>query len=412
MNFSITKFASCCLLAGAMWSCSDEPGDNGAHEFTAVPLTAETRGGVEINNGFATELFGATLLQDDSGDNICISPFSLFSTLSMMANGDDAASRDEILLTLGLTKSRMTLDDLNSYNHMLLSWMPRLDSKVECEFINAMWHDPSEAVNPDFADTLTSLYNAQLIAQSPAGFEGMSAINRWVSDRTHGMITKFLDDPVAGSVSLFNIVNFNGKWKIPFNKSETKDRKFHSADGTTSETPFMHVNDKFKYAECESFEAVKLYYGHRNFSMTAVLPKEGAEFKDVLNDEGFNDINRVFNDPQTSVTAQADICFPKYDVLTRAEMYPCLAAMGIKETAKAGLKSIIDTPVTINSITHAVRIIVNEEGTKASAASMAGDRTSFLPDKTVKISFDRPFIYIIQEESTGTILFMGAINKL
>lgn len=156
--------------------------------YTAIPVPEEAKIVADFANGFAFELYKSIADPTDTAvGNLCISPYSLFVSLSMAANGDNGATRDELLRILSAGKCNEP-DILNSYNRTLLEYLPSVDNLTACRIVNSVWYNPKYSIVPDFAETAMESYHASVFAESPAGKEGMERINDWVASNTGGLM--------------------------------------------------------------------------------------------------------------------------------------------------------------------------------------------------------------------------------
>lgn len=434
MNFNRIKYLP--FIALALCSCveMDElsdadgnpvicPGFNVLSEPVAppkeasAPLSSISKEATAGNNKFALDFYVASSSAGDG--NVCVSPFSVGNVLAMIANGDDGASRDEILSLFGLKSGEEGTAELNSYYQTLLSNLPNLD-ETQCFFTNSLWCDPQIPIRPDFEKTVSSYFYNVKLGISPQGEMGREAINQFVRTNTYRLIDNFLKDPIDSSVAFLNTSYFKGCWTYTFPEEFTKEKDFLNIDNTTSSVPFMKTLAACEYAKSENgTEALRLPIGKDvdNFSMTFILPSAGINYQaceEVMTEALLNEIDDNFAEELMSVS------IPRFESLTdNFNAMEILSGMGLKKTCDpdSGFPLIVDypQPFYLNTFIHACKIIVNENGTEGAAASMGGILIS--PGDNDKpqwreIVFDRPFVFLIRENSTGTILFIGSVKKL
>ena len=384
-------------LIAAMASGCKESEESGQTPYTPIGLDEQTRGGVERNNEFAFNLL------DAAGDrkNPAISPFSVFSSLAMLANGDDRDVRKEILEALGYEESE--IDALNSYCRLMNSELPSVDRSTTVRIANSFWYSPGQEIKQTFAEIVRDIFDAGLYAESLNTQSGLDKVNAWVAQKTEGMINNFLPDPVTYDSGLFNVVYFNGKWASKFDAAKTYRRTFRNYDGATSTPYFMNQSEKLVYYDNGEFVGVDLPYGNGNFTMTVIKPTDPSVALDI-------DMYQFDKLISTGEMKTVDLSLPKFDSAgTIIWTDDDFDRLGISSVAKKGCNAIIEhRAVKLTEIHHGVSLIVDENGTEASAVTGALLPTS---SGSVAVDFDSPFIYMIRETSTNTILFLGRKDR-
>ena len=236
----------------------------------------------------------------------------------------------------------------------------------------------------------------------------MRSINKWVSENTHGMIPQFLKNPTNNSIAIVNAIYFNGKWNKPFKKADTAQGRFRNLEGDESASQFMNANDYYRAYFDSKIDAVELKYGSGNYSMLLVKPAEGYSFEQMIDEFDSETFNAVLESPDFTIY-NFRVSVPKFKVETDIDMIESLRKVGFRSILKTEFNSLLakGDGLRLNMLKQATAIEVNEDGTEAASATMAGMDLSpgFPPHDPV--TFDSPFIYIIRETSTNTILFIG-----
>lgn len=385
----------------------------------SAPLIGISNTEIEGTNNFAVNFYLAN--SKGTSENVCVSPFSVGNVLGMIANGDNGESRDEILSLLGFEKSSSGMEALNIYYQTLLSNLPNLD-ETTCVFTNSLWRDNFVPVYSDFSNIISKYFYAVDIPFGPSGEEGKEAINRFVRTNTRGLIENFLDFPIDASIAFLNTAYFKGSWKYPFEKDLTDKGVFMNSDMSESKVDFMHSLAKCEYAKTEyGYEAIRLPLGENgaNFYMTFMLPSTEANRPSTNPDEVF-DKNLLEEFDETFKQEMILLTLPKFEASTKnGNTIDILKAMGLEKVCdpSVGIPNIVDyhDPFFLNCFIHASKLIVNEDGTEGAAASLGGMDESTGPDMPNgirEITFDRPFGFMIQERTTGAILFIGSVKKL
>lgn len=393
----------------------DSNDDKGSEEITVIVMPEGTRSITETGNGFSFKLFNE--FRNANPGNLVLSPFSVMTDLAMLANGDDGASRDEILRALNMTDSQTDIDNFNAYCSTLLSQLPGVDRKVELNFANSIWNAPYAAsLNDDFVSTLSDVFSAELVMKSPEGEEGRRAVNSWVRKATDGNIAEFLQNPYPDgtTTALIDAVYFKGGWSEKFDRSKTAPGIFHNADGSDSEVDFMNRKAVFNYMPLDDMRAICLPYGNGNFNMIIVMP-EGDNNLDRLASTIDDDIITRLNGSDCD-RMDVELYMPKFECHTNNSIFEIMREkFGITRAfePEAGLNRVYSSAnFVVAKFHHAASIIVDEDGSvAASATGIAGGFTS--PGYAMDVMrVDRPFIFLITESTTNTILFIGQITNL
>lgn len=383
----------------------------------SAPLSSISKEATAGNNKFALDFYVASSSARDG--NVCVSPFSIGNVLAMIANGDNGASRDEILSLFGFKSGEEGIAELNAYYQTLLSNLPNLD-ETECFFTNSLWCDPQIPIRPDFEKTVSSYFYNVKLGISPQGEIGREAINQFVRTNTYRLIDNFLKDPIDSSVAFLNTSYFKGSWTYAFPEEATKEKDFLNIDNSISSVHFMKTLASCKYAKTENgTEALRLPIGKEggDFSMTLILPTIDINHQaceEVMTEALIKEIDDNF------VEKLMIVSIPRFESFTdNFNAMEILSGMGLKKTCDpdSGFPLIVDypQPFYLNTFIHACKIKVNENGTEGAAASMGGNDLSLGNDDNPQwqeIVFDRPFVFMIRENSTGTILFIGSVKKL
>ena len=364
-------------------------------------------------NAFTFDFLKAACTKENEGTNIFISPFSIQMALAMTAAGAAGDTRTEMYNALGF--NNFSGADVSGFYRTLIPALQEVDNTTTFEIANSFWSKSSIKIKEGYINDIKDSFYAEVRTLPGNGQQAAGEINGWCSEKTHGMITKIVDEvPSSTIVSLLNAIYFKGIWKDKFNKDFNTDEKFSNWDGSTKKTTFM--NKTFENARVysdEYAEAMSIPYGNGAFAMTVVMPRSGVSLEKILaglNAEtwaAYRDGGRFY---------EVIFSMPKFE-----EEYACeklcidiLEEMGMQKafTGAADFSAMSDTPLCIDEIRHKAKIKVDEEGTEAAAVTYIGMTvTSLGPGGTTfYFKVDRPFLYFISERSTGEILFSGAKN--
>ena len=335
--------------------------------------------------------------------NILISPLSLNMALAMTANGASGKTKKEIAAYLG--------DSIASYNIYVKKNYK--SSVEELQVANSIWvaKDADYELNKTFSTKLKKFYQAK-------GFEvkfGKPAtakkINNWVKKNTGGMIPKLLDSTSPQTEAILaNALYFDAQWMNKFSHDATAKDTFTNSNGKEVKTDFMNGKGS-DYFSNDLAEGFSRYYQNSRFEFIAILPKEGVELD--LEQIGLES----FLASRTSDYI-VTVSMPKFEFDFSADnLKTALQDMGIKQafSANAKLDKITSTgkQLKIDDVIQKAKIIVEEDGTKAAAATgmvVVGSALDQRERKNIKL--DRPFAFLIYDNQADSILFIGKVNQL
>jgi serpin B len=359
---------------------------------------------------FFANLFDEEAFTEDK--NFMVSPLSLSMALAMTMNG--AAGETDRVMKKTLQMDDYSKTEINSYYKKLKEALLKTDPTTKLSIANAIFANRQVAVHPDFIKTNQLYYDATV---QPVDFSDATTtdiINKWASDQTHGLIRKVIERTNAQDLMyLLNALYFKGMWSTGFHARNTTQRPFTYENGARKSVDMMRQTAKFNYTENQNLQLVQLPYGNQAFSMMVLLPREGKKMKDVVTAARQGDYWSGLKSGLRE--AEVELFLPKFktkyskklnDVLTRM-------GMGITFTDAADFSGISDIPARISFVKQDTYISTDESGTEAAAVTTVGMEMTSMPTQPKKVIFnaERPFIYIIQENSTGAILFMGAVKN-
>ena len=360
---------------------------------------------------------GFTVLSEaepDKDGNIFISPTSLFMALSMVYNGADGVTKDEMAKVLQV--EGIEADELNRANASLMNLFHSSSEKIQLNIANSIWLNENYHFQTDFAQYNRDYFNAEIQEIDIFDSESPKMINQWVEEKTNGKIEEIVDSPLDPDLVtvLINAIYFKGDWKYEFDESQTEDRPFYLKDGSTKDVPLMSLEEKLAYMENETLQAVSLPYGEENeMSMNVILPKENvdlAEFQNMLTYENWQKWTSEFQ------VREGTLLLPKFQLEYEANLNDMLERLGMTTAFAKGAnfgKMIQEAdPLWISQVKQKTYLDVNEKGTEAAAATSVEMVTeSFNMDGPFHMEVNRPFLIAVTENQSNTILFLGAINN-
>lgn len=387
----------------ANWSVNEEVDES------FLILSDAQREMVNNNNSFAFSLYNKTMGMNSR----VVSPLSVTYLMSMLANGADGETQQQILTTLGWAgegDQQPSLQDINDYSRMLIEKTARLDKAVTVEIANYVAVNKKFKLNSKFQKSVERDYQAGVEALDFTSSSTLKHINEWCNDRTHGMIPSIINEVDPAAVSyLMNAIYFNGTWKDKFSKEETRKEMFRGYTRDIKYVDMMHRHGEYFYADGDGFSAVSIPYGNGAFRMTVILPSEGSVLKQVMASMD----GRKFQELQRSMEeCNVDLKIPRFTTEVDLPLNDIISSLGapLIFTPQADFSQFAQGNFLVSKMFQKAKIEVSEEGTKAAAVTMAIMKlTAIRPDTKRSVVFhaDSPFAYIISESSTGNIFFMG-----
>ena len=421
MRKRMTRVAVALTAALAMTGCStngdggDEPLPNTDNERKYIELTRAEQALVTNNNDFAFNLFRRMTFSGPAGPcfespkSEIVSPISITYALGMLNNGAAGQTQAEINKVLGFGNTGA--QGINDFCRKMLTEAPALDNLTTVRIANTIFLNKDYQLKSDFVDKAKTCYDAVPETRNFADGLTLGVINQWASDHTEKMIEKILDEDEfrPGAVSyLLNAIYFKGAWSEKFDKKNTKDETFKGYAGQKT-VPMMHQEHEFGYLREDGFQVLSLPYGNGAYDMTILLPDEGKTVAEVLSPLTAETWRRL----QYVRTALVDVKLPRFESKSGIDLVDIMTALGMPsafspETAE--FPEFCNVPTFIGQMKQAARIKLNEEGTEAAAVTLIGDFVSAAaPSEPQRVQFHatRPFLYVISEQSTGAIFFIG-----
>lgn len=361
--------------------------------------------------------FGLNLLKEINSTNaekaFVISPYSLSSALSIIANGVTETAQKELINVLA--GENVSINEINVLHSKIITEFPGLDSKVT--FVSAnCFCSPINNFCPTLLEVGDKYYKTKYLQAEFTTDEGINIINHWAKQNTNGIIEKFLDNPILAEWGIINASYFKGQFTDKFDKSKTKELDFTSIDNDTHKVPTMCGERYLKLFTDEDMTMVQIPFGNGSFRLNIILPGgiENEFYKTLPNLLDYLTINNWNNAQSNLRSIKAKLFMPKFKISYKENMIDALKNIGIhtifdSHRYNSGILTSIE-PVSIKFTPMATFISVDEEG--AEAAAVSGVMGGMLSDDPITLHINRPFAFIIDEESTGTILYAGAVRDI
>lgn len=409
---SLSYAAAFLLIAGCSqdFSANDRPFPE--QRRPQVQLSLSEKQMIETSNSFSFGLFQETVKQ--AGDqNVFLSPLSAAMALTMAYNGSAGATETAMRTTLGYAS--LTREQINEASKKLIDVLTTLDPKVTLKIANSLWYHNTFAVAGDFMVRNQNYLYARVAALDFRSSSAPDVINAWCDQNTNGKIKNIIDKLQPNDImALLNAIYFKGTWTYQFDKSQTADDFFTTAAGAKQACKMMQQENKFDYFETNDLQAVDLPYGNTAFSMTILLPKTNHTVKEItdrLTPAQWAAWKNQF------YSSNGKVFLPKIKLEYEQSLNAVLSALGMAVAFAPGQADFtgISTaaPLYISLVKQKTFLQVDEEGTEAAAVTVVTiGVTSVGPSTGFFMRIDRPFVFMIRDHATDTILFIGQINTL
>jgi len=379
-------------------------------------------------NEFAYNIFSE--LTDK--ENVFISPYSISMALAMIYNASEGTTRQEMAKLLGFDQLKDYTESyseaantyMNANSQYLSKSLTKADPKVKLSIANSIWLDQSKQFNETMkAGLLTPVrnyYNADIYKTDFTKKESIDSINEWVSDHTDKMIDPFLDqykNPELLRVLLVNAIYFNGKWSQPFQPKDTLKMPFYGDTSTTNIDMMYQQEESYRYYSENGIRGIELPYGNKSIVMDVFIPEDDKnsnirdEYGKLSNTEKNQFLGKLDQAPIEEINTLA---LPKFELkYGLVSLNDTLQKLGMKKAFDTTADfDLISDDLLIDNVGHMALIQVEEWGTKAAAATEIEMTTTSAVQDPLQFIVDMPFIFLIRDKTSGTILFMGEINQL
>ena len=404
----------------------DTPADSPARRMAEFMLTEAGQVCVE-NAGYGrlkkpVEISNDMLFADKvnsqmpTDKNYMFSPISIKMALALAANGASGETQTEILNALGITN----LDEFNALSKDLITRYSQADI-LNLNIASSIWinkDETSQNFSSSFKKLATEYYNADV--KSVKASNAVKEVNAWVSEKTNDKIPEIINEADFWAM-LVNAIYFKGAWLDEFNVNGTKPDQFNNADGTKITVDFMNMQKWFPYAETNSVQMIKLPYQNRVDKISDGGEYLGSDKYDDLDVSMYlimaeNDINveqelsAAINDEMFKST-YIKMSMPKFKIEYSTSLNDIFMNMGITtafDTQNADFTKMFDKGnMWFTNTIHKTFINVDEKGTEAAAVTTIGMAGSALPPEPIELKFNKPFYFVIRDNTSGETLFMG-----
>ena len=359
-----------------------------------------------INSTFQTDIF-TEINKDKKGENLIISPLSIYQVLSLLANGANGETQSEMLSTLGSN----TIDELNDINFKILS---RSAIFTTIDIANAVMarYQPLD----DFC-SIAEKYLAPMET-----LKSVEQVNNWCSEKTHGKIEKIIEELSPETIMiLLNAVYFKGEWISPFEKESNIKLPFYNLGKEKKILETMVQVEHFRYFENSDVQAIELPFREDFMSAIIILPSEKTDINKYIENKlnQNSNLNDIINNLEY---AKVHLELPKFELEFSELLNDVMKKLGMKKifiSGEADLSGLYKNgDLFVSKIIHKTYLKVNEVGTEAAAITLVAiDEAIFEERKEIihKMKVNRPFLFLLKNSRLPdgyNMVFISKIEKI
>ncbi|HUW19199.1 MAG TPA: serpin family protein [Sedimentisphaerales bacterium] len=397
-------------------------------EEPAAKESADKKIIAEGNNRFALELYAR--LREQEG-NLFFSPYSISTALAMVyagASGETEAQMAEVLhfpiqagkseLYPGKGAAKSASCNKQQFHSAFGAIIKDLNARgekggYELVVANALWGQTGYGFLQEFLQLIEVNYGGALnkVDFIRAAEAARTTINAWVEKQTKDKIKELIQPGVLNQMTrlvLTNAIYFKGNWASRFKKETTKEAPFTLLNGNKVNVAMMNQTAEFKYMEASDFQALELPYVGDELSMIILLPKEFDGLNEFEKELTIDSLSKWLGELRTR---EVIVSVPKFQMSRQFGLAGILESMGMTDafSPRADFSGISgNKDLFISAVIHKAYVDVNEEGTEAAAATgIVMKLTAVGPSRTPVFRADHPFVFLIRDNHSGSILFIG-----
>lgn len=379
----------------------------------ALPMKAEPTNAVtelvQWNNTFAFDLYSRV---NTGKENLCFSPYSISTCLAMAYAGARGETEQQMVKALRFPPGQ---GDVHAGFAALQKQLNEAEKQegIKLNVANGLWAQQGHPFLPAFLQIAQQNYEAR-VNQVDFRTQSESArkeVNDWVSKKTNGKIEEIIPSGSLDAMTklvLVNAIYFKGQWATQFDKSKTAPADFYVSSSQKVQAQMMNLKSHFKFADHGNFQLLEMPYKGNELSMVVLLPKEVEGIKGMESTLRQQELTNWISQARSE---EVNVFLPRFKITAKFKLSEQLVAMGMPQafTDRADFSGMDGTRnLFISSVLHKAYVEVNEEGTEAAAATGTTMKaTNFRPPPTFRA--DHPFLFLIRDVKSGSILFMGRV---
>ncbi|HEX9059741.1 MAG TPA: serpin family protein [Clostridia bacterium] len=380
-------------------------------KYITTPAQQSSEDVYKANTNFAFDIF-KELNKEDATKNVTISPLSISTAISMAYQGANGTTKDAI--SNALRYKGLDISTVNNSYKELFSYLNQADPKVQLAINNSIWYRDGLKVKDDFMSVNKDVFSSYIASLDFSNPDSANKINGWISTATKGKISNMINPPIPSDVLMYliNAVYFKGQWTEVFDPFKSTSGSFQSGDSSIKNVVYMKKRSAGEYGSGTDYKAVRLPYGSGNIAMYCILPNENVKINDfisTLDSDKWNSIKKSI-----SKSNDLELTLPRFKVEYGSKsLKESLNAMGMGEAFKSSADfSGITSGIYIDDVLHKSIVEVNEKGTEAAAVTVVIMPASIPTPASNVFSATRPFVFVIADDKTGTLLFMGKTSDI
>lgn len=370
----------------------------------------DSSGLAKANNAFAIDLYQQ--LKSESG-NLIFSPASISVALAMTYTGAGGETKSQMAKVLHFDKEP---DQVHAaMSKLLVNWKSTEKDAYQLTLANRLWGKQGFVFRDQYLSLLRDHYSADLTeVDFNKSEEVRQMINNWVADATEQKIKNLIPQGLLNArmrLVLTNAVYFDGVWAHPFEKERTRPGDFHIQGEQVRKVPMMHQSLNFSFAQVDGLQVLEMPYKGGNLSMVVLLPKEKQGLSALEEKLTHANLERWLDQlkPQKVV-----VTFPRFKAESSFSLADKFAAMGMTaafDPSQADFSGMTESEkLFISAVLHKGFVEVEEKGTKAAAATaVIAETTAFRSEPPPEFTADHPFLFLIRDRKTASILFLGRV---
>ncbi|MCP4578818.1 MAG: serpin family protein [Deltaproteobacteria bacterium] len=368
---------------------------------------------VQDNSAFALDLFHK--LRTSEG-NLFFSSYSISTALAMTYAGARNNTEKEMAKALRFSPDQKRLHAGFAELEARFNLLNDADN-ITLNIANSLWPQEGYSLLPEYLLLIKKSYGVSI---SPVDYKGASEeartiINAWVEDKTHEKIKDIIQPGILDALTrlvLVNAIYFKGNWAGQFKPEQTKIAPFFVSSEESVQHPLMSQKQKFRYAKLESLRILELPYVGNELSMIVLLPKEADDLKELESRLSVENLNQWRGRLKKR---EVMVFLPKFKMTSKFRLDKTLVSMGMVDAfsdIKADFSGMDGRSAGffIGAVLHKAFVDVNEEGTEAAAATAVVMRRTSISAPPPTFRADHPFVFLIQDNRTESILFMGRVT--
>ncbi len=422
VSLTIIVAALCCACNVSISHPDDnnQNVNNGNDTLLELRLNAKQQQQVVQGNEFTLNMLRQTYANRET-ENVIISPLSLSMALSILMNGAEGETLQQLKDGLGF--GEWSNEEINRYNQLLLYTLPKLDNYTKVMLANSLWVANGFPIKEDFVNTNKLYFQSKVRNVDFSDPATAVLINAWAAEHTNDLIKEIVDAGlIYDCVALIaNALYFKGIWAEEFKAEDTKpDAKFLASDKSTQKVEMMYKHAEMKYALYNKAQLAELDYKGDAYCMDLLLPPadmdimtflKSMQAEDIMNFEQNYWPEKTYGNTTYRNLENVDLYMPKFRLHYERMLNNDLMALGMTNmfSPSADFSRLSNIATHVSFVKQNTFLSVDETGTEAAAVTVIGVKeTAAMP---TMMELNRPFVLFIREKKYGTILFAAVIGN-